>query len=283
MPIYVAHDSMDVWQAPEQFLLDENYNPTVVAGCPPDGFSPDGQLWGNPIYNWDLMETDGFSWWQKRVAESFKIYDILRIDHFRGFAGYYNIPYGDSTAKNGKWDSAPGIALFRTIAKSFPKAKIIAEDLGFITPDVVELLDDCGFPGMKILQFAFYDEDAEYLPRMYPHSNCVVYSGSHDADCTKTWVKNLEGETKKRFKRECPSRPGQSRTYDVIELAMQSKANLAVIPMQDYLELTNEEGRMNTPAVAEGNWNWRISAKYRTKALTQKVLGFNERSGRATK
>ena len=283
MPIYVAHDSMDVWQAPEQFLLDEDYNPTVVAGCPPDGFSPDGQLWGNPIYNWDLMETDGFSWWQKRVAESFKIYDILRIDHFRGFAGYYNIPYGDATAKNGKWDSAPGISLFRTIAKNFPKAKIIAEDLGFITPDVVELLDDCGFPGMKILQFAFYDEDAEYLPRMYPHSNCVVYSGSHDADCTKTWVKNLEGETKKRFKRECPSRPGQSRTYDVIELAMQSKANLAVIPMQDYLELTNEEGRMNTPAVAEGNWNWRISSKYRTKSLAAKVRGFNERSGRATK
>jgi 4-alpha-glucanotransferase len=136
---------------------------------------------------------------------------------------------------------------------------------------------------MKILQFAFYDEDAEYLPRVYPHSNCVVYSGSHDADCTKTWVKNLEGETKKRFRRECPSIPGQSRTYDVIELAMTSRANLAVIPMQDYLELTNEEGRMNTPAVAEGNWNWRISKNYKTKALAKKILGFNERSGRATK
>ena len=283
MPIYVAHDSMDVWQAPEQFLLDEDYNPTVVAGCPPDGFSPDGQLWGNPIYNWTLMETDGFSWWQKRVQESFKIYDILRIDHFRGFAGYYNIPYGEATAKNGKWDSAPGIALFRTIARNFPKAKIIAEDLGFITPDVVELLDDAGFPGMKILQFAFYDEDAEYLPRMYPHSNCVVYSGSHDADCTKTWVKNLSGDTKRRFKRECPSIPGQSRTYDVIELAMASRANLAVIPMQDYLELTNEEGRMNTPAVAEGNWNWRLSKRYRTPSLTAKIKAITERNNRATK
>ena len=283
MPIYVAHDSMDVWQAPEQFLLDENYNPTVVAGCPPDGFSPDGQLWGNPIYDWALMETDGFSWWQKRVGESFKIYDILRIDHFRGFAGYYNIPYGEATAKNGKWDSAPGIALFRTIAKNFPKAKIIAEDLGFITPDVRELLDDCGFPGMKILQFAFYDEDAEYLPRMFPHSNCVVYSGSHDADCTKTWVKNLEGETKRRFRRECPSIPGQSRTYDVIELAMSSRANLAVIPMQDYLELTNDEGRMNTPAVAEGNWNWRLSKRYRTASLTKKIKEMTERNRRATK
>jgi 4-alpha-glucanotransferase len=137
---------------------------------------------------------------------------------------------------------------------------------------------------MKILQFAFYDDDAEYLPRMYPHSNCVVYSGSHDADCTKSWINNLSEESvKARFKKECPSVKGQSRTYDVIELAMRSTANLAVIPMQDYLELTNEEGRMNTPAVAEGNWNWRISAKYRTKALTAKVLGFNERSGRATK
>ena len=281
MPIYVAHDSMDVWQSPEQFLLDENFNPTVVAGCPPDGFSPDGQLWGNPIYNWQLMETDGFSWWQKRVQESFKIYDILRIDHFRGFAGYYNIPYGDTTARRGKWDSAPGISLFRTIARNFPKAKIIAEDLGFITPDVVELLNDAGFPGMKILQFAFYDEDAEYLPRMYPHSNCVVYSGSHDADCTKTWVKNLTGETKKRFARECPSRPGQSRTYDVIELAMSSCANLAVIPMQDYLELTNEEGRMNTPSVAEGNWNWRLGARYRTASLTAKIKDMTARNKRA--
>ena len=284
MPIYVAHDSMDVWQAPEQFLLDEDYNPRVVAGCPPDGFSPDGQLWGNPIYDWTLMETDGFCWWQKRVQESFKIYDILRIDHFRGFAGYYNIPYGDTTARGGKWDSAPGIALFRTIAKSFPKAKIIAEDLGFITPDVRELLDDCVFPGMKILQFAFYDDDAEYLPRMYPHSNCVVYSGSHDADCTKSWIKNIsERSVKARFRKECPSRDGQSRTYDVIELAMSSRANLAVIPMQDYLELTNEEGRMNTPSVADGNWNWRLSKRYRTKSLTKKIKDMTERCGRAVK
>lgn len=283
MPIYVAHDSMDVWQAPEQFLLDENFNPTVVAGCPPDGFSPDGQLWGNPIYDWALMETDGFSWWQKRVQESFKLYDILRIDHFRGFAGYYNIPYGETTARNGKWDPAPGISLFRTIAKNFPKARIIAEDLGFITPDVRELLDDCGFPGMKILQFAFFDDNSEYLPRTYPNSNCVVYSGSHDSDCTKTWVKNLSGEAKRRFRKECPSIPGQSRTYDLIELAMSSRAGLAVIPIQDYLELTNDEGRMNTPAVAEGNWNWRLSKRYRTPSLTRKIKEMTERNGRSVK
>ena len=283
MPIYVAHDSMDVWQAPEQFLLDENYNPTVVAGCPPDGFSPDGQLWGNPIYNWKLMEQDNFTWWEKRVAASFHLYDILRIDHFRGFAGYYNIPYGHTTAREGKWDSAPGIQLFRTLKEKFPKAKIIAEDLGFITPDVRELLEDTQFPGMKILQFAFYDEDSEYLPRVYTTDNCVVYTGSHDADCTKTWVDNVSGDARARFKRECPRRKGQSGTEALIELALNSRANLAVIPIQDYLELTNAEGRMNTPAVAEGNWAYRLSQRYRTEALTNKIKDITVRTKRATK
>ena len=283
MPIYVAHDSMDVWQAPGQFLLDENYYPTVVAGCPPDGFSPDGQLWGNPIYNWELMKNDGFTWWKNRVKAAFHIYDILRIDHFRGFAGYYNVPYGESTARNGKWDSAPGIELFRTIKEAFPKAKVIAEDLGFITPDVRELLTDTGFPGMKMLQFAFFDNDHEYLPRMYESPNCIAYPGSHDADCVRTWVKNLEGPAAIRFKRECPHTVGQSRTYDLLELAMSSIANLAVVPMQDYLELTNEEGRMNTPAVADGNWNWRLSARYNTPALVEKIKELTQRTKRATK
>jgi 4-alpha-glucanotransferase len=281
MPIYVAHDSMDVWAAPEQFLLDENYNPTVVAGCPPDGFSPDGQLWGNPIYNWPLMEKDGFSWWIDRVRLAYKLYDILRIDHFRGFAGYYNIPYGESTAKNGKWDAAPGVALFRTIAEKFPKAKVIAEDLGLITEDVVELLNDAGFPGMKMLHFAFYDKDSEYLPRMYEHKNCVVYSSSHDSDCTYTWVKNISGAARHRFNKECPRRAGQSRTYDLIEFAFNSIANLAVVPMQDYLELSNEEGRMNTPATATGNWAWRISPRYNTAKLRERMLDMAERTNRS--
>ncbi len=283
MPIYVAHDSMDVWCAPEQFLLDENYNPTVVAGCPPDGFSPDGQLWGNPIYNWELMKNEGFSWWQKRVARSFRLYDILRIDHFRGFAGYYNIPYGDTTAKNGKWDEAPGIELFRTIKEKFPRAKIIAEDLGFITDDVRALLTDTGFPGMKMLQFAFFDDDSEYLPRTYKTSNCVAYPGSHDADCIKSWCRNISGEARRRFNKECPRSKKQSRTYDLIELALSSRANLTVVPMQDYLELTNDEGRMNTPSVAEGNWTWRISPRYRTARLTEKIKNMTERTGRSAK
>ena len=280
MPIYVAHDSMDVWQSPEQFLLDEDFNPTVVAGCPPDGYSPDGQLWGNPIYNWELMKNDGFSWWKKRVKSAFGMYDILRIDHFRGFAGYYNIPYGDTTARGGKWDCAPGIELFRSIRESFPKAKIIAEDLGFITDDVRELLTDTAFPGMKLLQFGFFDDDSEYLPRMYKDENCVAYPGSHDSDCVKSWCKNLSGNELKRFNRECPHIKGQSRGYDLISLTMNSKANLVVVPMQDYLELTNEQGRMNTPSVAENNWTWRISPRYRTEKLTEKVRAMTESSKR---
>ena len=281
MPIYVAHDSMDVWQAPGQFLLDDNFNPSVVAGCPPDGFSPDGQLWGNPIYNWPLMRRQGFDWWCRRVKASFHLYDILRIDHFRGFAGYYNIPYGHPTAKYGKWDSAPGIELFHTIKEKFPKAKIIAEDLGFITDDVRELLEDTGFPGMKMLQFAFYDDDSEYLPRTYESPNCVAYPGSHDADCVKTWCQNLSGDAKARFDKECPHRKGQSRTYDLIEFSLTSPANLAVIPIQDYLELTNEEGRMNTPAVADGNWNYRLSPRYRTPKLVARIKDMLTRTKRA--
>jgi len=283
MPIYVAHDSMDVWQAPSQFLLDENYNPTVVAGCPPDGFSPDGQLWGNPIYNWDLMKEQGFDWWCRRVKASFHLYDILRIDHFRGFAGYYNIPYGHDTARYGKWDSAPGIELFRTIAAAFPKARIIAEDLGFITDDVRELLTDSGFPGMKMLQFAFFDDDSEYLPRMFESANCVAYPGSHDADCIRTWCANLSGDALDRFNKECPHRKGQSRTYDLIEFSLASPANLTVVPIQDYLELTNDEGRMNRPSVADGNWNYRLSPRYRTKKLIEKISAVTKRTKRSAK
>ncbi len=272
MPIYVAHDSVDVWASPEQFLLDSDFKPTVVAGCPPDGFSLDGQLWGNPIYDWAKMRSDGFAWWLDRIGNAFKLYDILRIDHFRGFAGYYNVPYGEPTARNGKWDSAPGIELFRTIRAKYPKAKIIAEDLGFITPDVRELLEDTGFPGMKMLHFAFYDEDSENLPATYTTRNCVVYSASHDSDCSCTWLKNISSEAKRRFDRECPRNKSQSRCYDLIEFAFRSIANLAMVPMQDYLMLKNEEGRMNEPATAEGNWAWRISPRYNTAALRSRVL-----------
>ena len=280
MPIYVAHDSVDVWAAPEQFLLDENFIPTVVAGCPPDGFSPDGQLWGNPIYNWQRMEDENFAWWLERISSAFHKFDILRIDHFRGFAGYYNVPYGDTTARRGKWDSAPGIELFRAIREKYPRAKIIAEDLGFITEDVRELLTETGFPGMKMLHFAFYDEDSENLPRMYENRNCVVYSASHDSDCSYTWQKNIRGAARRRFNKECPRNKAQHRVYDLIEFAFSSKANLAMVPMQDYLLLSNEKGRMNEPATATGNWNWRMSKRYDSEKLRAAMLDLAVRTKR---
>lgn len=283
MPIYVAHDSMDVWCAPEQFLLDDEYLPTRVAGCPPDAYAEDGQLWGNPIYNWERMTEDDFSWWIARVKQSFKLYDILRIDHFRGFAGYYSIPYGEPTAKNGEWRAAPGKELFDAIRAAFPRAKIIAEDLGFITDDVRELLAYTGFPGMKLLQFAFYDDNSEYQPHTYTTANCVVYSASHDSDCTRSWYKSLSKDARVRFRRECSPKVGQSPTYALINAAMGSIANLAIIPMQDYLELTNERGRMNIPSEPSGNWQWRLGRNYDTAPLRERVLAVAKKNRRASR
>ena len=283
MPIYVAHDSVDVWRSPEQFMLDENICPTKVAGCPPDGYSPDGQLWGNPIYNWEYMKKDGFCWWKNRVGMAFKLYDILRIDHFRGFSGYYSIPYGAQTAKDGEWESAPGIELFDAIKEEYPHAKIIAEDLGFITDDVRELLSHTEFPGMKMLQFAFFSDNSEYLTREYKTDNCVVYPATHDSDCISSWCKTLDGDALKRFNAECPRVKGQKRCYDLIEYALASRANLAIVPIQDYLCLTNENGRINTPSVAEGNWSWRLTPRYNTASNRTKILALYKKTKRETK
>lgn len=278
MPIYVAYDSADVWSNPSMFLLDEDLNPTVVAGCPPDAYAEDGQLWGNPIYNYDKMKADGYEWWIERIEQSFKLYDILRIDHFRGFAGYFVIKNGEKTAKDGKWMVGPGKSLFDEVNRRIPGAKIIAEDLGFITDDVRELLAYCGYPGMKVLQFAFSNDDNEYLPRTYKDENCVVYTGSHDADCTTSWCKKLKGDTLARFKKECLRFcGGANRTYAMINLAFQSVANLAVVPLQDWLLLTNEQGRMNTPSVAQGNWVWRAPSNYDNPELIDRIRKTNER------
>ena len=281
IPIYVAHDSVDVWAAPAEFLLDDDYMPITVAGCPPDAYAEDGQLWGNPIYDWRKMEREHFTWWIARVRAAFGLYDILRIDHFRGFASYFSIPFGDKNARRGEWLEAPGKELFDAIKKAVPSSKIIAEDLGFITDDVRELLEYTGFPGMKVIPFALYDQDNEYLPRMYPSDNCVVYSASHDSDCTASWCKTLKGKAKKIFNAECPSADGQSRTEAVIELAMRSRANLCVITMQDYLELTNAKGRMNTPSIATGNWQWRLDERALTEELKSKIKNLTEKCERA--
>lgn len=279
MPIYVAYDSMDVWRDPGLFQLDERLNPVRVAGCPPDGFSPDGQVWGNPLYNWQAMREDGYRWWVTRINRVMDIYDILRIDHFRGFAGYFSIPAEDSTAHRGQWCEGPGKDLFAVIRRECPTARIIAEDLGFITPEVRDLLDYCGYPGMKILQFAFFDDDAEYLPRMYATDNCVVYTGSHDSDCTRTFCRNLTGDVLERFRRECPTNHC-TRTQAMIDLALSSGAELAVIPLQDWLGLTNEEGRMNTPSIAYGNWTWRAK-RLPTARVVALIKAKNKQFGRS--
>lgn len=279
MPIYVAYDSVEVWSNPLSFLLDDNLSPKVVAGCPPDAFSDDGQLWGNPIYDWKKMEQEGFSWWKKRAERTFKLYDIIRIDHFRGFAGYYVIPAKDTTAKNGKWEESVGYPLFEAISDAVPKAKIIAEDLGHITDDVRELLKKTGYPGMKVLQFAFTDSTNEYLPKNYKSENCVVYTGTHDSMPTKTWYESLDDKTKKVFERECPCRFSQTPTNALVSLALGSNANLAIIPLQDYMEL-GEESRINMPSTAQGNWTWRVSGRYATSALKTKILQLTAKANR---
>lgn len=281
MPIYVAYDSVEVWSKPELFLLDEELAPIKVAGCPPDGFSPDGQLWGNPIYNYPRMATDGYAWWTKRVAHSLRMYDIVRIDHFRGFAGFYSVPYGDATARNGKWEKGPGKELFAAINAALPHAKIIAEDLGFITEDVRELLDYCGYPGMKNLQFAFFDDDSDNLPRMYDTDNCVVYTGTHDADCTRSWCDGLSGDTLRRFLAECPNIEGEHKVFWLIRLAFLSKANLAMVPLQDWLLLKNETARMNVPSVAVGNWRWRVAPDYASQELIAAIKNITDETGRS--
>ena len=271
MPIYAAHDSVDVWRDRKQFLLNSEGDPLVVAGFPPDGFTPDGQLWGNPIYNWKDMKKDGFTWWIRRIGCALELYDILRLDHFIGFENYYAVPYPSPNARGGTWLKAPGKALFRAVKKALPNMKIIAEDLGIVTDEVRKLLAFTGFPGMKMLHFAFYEEDSENLPRMYNSDNWVVYTASHDSDCTATWAKEQNKETIQRLKKECPVKRGQTIPQALIAFAMSSRANLAMVPMQDYLELTNEQGRMNIPSVAQGNWSWRLDGNEITDELVEKI------------
>jgi 4-alpha-glucanotransferase len=279
MPIYVAHDSVDVWRSPDEFLLDENFAPTIVAGCPPDAYSEDGQLWGNPIYNWEKMQKDGFDWWCRRVGAAFCLYDVLRIDHFRGFASFYAIPYGDENARRGEWREAPGAELFDKIKSVYPDAPIIAEDLGFITDDVRELLRYTGFPGMKLLQFAFFDEDSEYLPRTYTSKNCIAYPASHDSDCTRSWYASLDAPTRARFRRETSGLISSSAAYRLIELSHSSIAKLSVIPMQDYLELGGE-ARMNCPGTLGTNWKWRAAPGFASDELAAYIRLLTERYGR---
>ena len=260
VPIYVALDSSDAWANPEMLQFDEDYNPKAVAGCPPDAFSAIGQLWGNPLYDWKKLKKDNYGWWVQRMSHSLKLYDVVRIDHFRGFDEYYAIPYGDETAENGEWEKGPGMELFRALHKEIKELRVIAEDLGFLTESVLEMLKESGFPGMKVLQFAFDgSEDSSYLPYKYD-SNCVVYTGTHDNETTKGWLENLQGHDLK-FVREyinCYEQLVNDCVWALIRMALSSVAELAIIPIQDYLCLGNE-ARMNAPSTLGDNWKWRLT------------------------
>ncbi|MBE6770210.1 MAG: 4-alpha-glucanotransferase [Ruminococcaceae bacterium] len=263
MPIYVAFDSADVWANPEQFVLDKSLMPKSVAGCPPDDFCEDGQLWGNPLYNWAKMkkEETPYSWWCKRISHSLKIYDLIRIDHFRGFEAYYSIPFGDKTAKNGVWKKGPGLHFFKCLKETFGQLPIIAEDLGTLTEGVYKLLHNTGFPGMKVLQFAFStDEESEYLPHNHI-KNCVVYTGTHDNDTLKGWEQTLDSETLAYVKKYLNINEGDDFNWSVIKAAFSSVADTVIIPLQDFCSV-DSVGRINTPATLGDNWQWRVSSTY---------------------
>lgn len=281
IPIYVAFDSADTWASPELFQFNENKEPTGVAGCPPDAFCETGQLWGNPLYDWAYHKKTGYRWWIRRIQYSLQMYDIVRIDHFRGFDEYYCVPYGEKTAVNGKWMPGPGMDLFCAVEKKLGHPKIIAEDLGYLTPGVLRLLKDSGFPGMKVIQFAFDSrESSDYLPHTYPR-NCVVYTGTHDNDTTRGWYHTV-GKEARDFAKEYMCKPRldeDTLTKDFISLAMGSVADLCVIPLQDYLGL-GSEARINTPSTLGGNWTWRLTKGQLDKKTAKQIRQITKLYGR---
>ena len=286
VPIFVAHDSADVWCRPDLFFLDSNGQPTVVAGVPPDYFSVTGQRWGNPLYRWEVHEQEGYAWWTSRLKAAFSLYDIVRIDHFRGFAAYWEIPGTEPTAVKGRWVPGPDRKLFDAAKTALGSMPIIAEDLGVITPDVEKLRDGLGYPGMRILQFAFGDDPkaAEFRPESYP-VGCAVYTGTHDNDTTVGWYQSEPGKDSTRTPEQIERERHNIRTYlkcdgsqihwDLIALALRSNANTALYPMQDVLGL-GSPARMNVPGRESGNWAWR----FRWDQLT---LDIEQRLGRLTR
>ncbi len=273
IPIFVAYDSADVWSNPELFHLNKARKPTVVAGVPPDYFSPTGQLWGNPLYRWEEHNRTGYCWWLERLRASFKLFDFLRIDHFRGFAGYWEIPADKKTAEIGRWVKGPGADLFNAIKTNFGKElPIIAEDLGEITPDVTALRDQFSLPGMKVLQFAFSGPENPFLPHSYLQ-NCVVYTGTHDNDTTLGWFSSAKKSERDFAQRYLGADPA-SIVWEMIRAAWKSGAKLAIAPMQDFLNLGNE-ARFNFPSRPDGNWEWRISESALSEELQMKIKDLN--------
>ncbi|MEG2295677.1 MAG: 4-alpha-glucanotransferase, partial [Oscillospiraceae bacterium] len=270
VPIYVALDSADVWANMDIFELDDAKNPIEVAGCPPDAFSVDGQLWGNPLYNWERLKEQNYAWWIDRVRACANLYDTVRIDHFRGFAGYYAIAFGEKTARKGEWKQGPGYALFEAIKNALGETDIIAEDLGFLTPDVIELVEKTGYPGMKILQFAFDTrEESDFLPHNYTN-NTVVYTGTHDNDTMAGWLK---GASKEEIAYACAYLNVAGDTpnnFDFIRAIYASVSKLAIAQMQDFLEI-GSEGRMNIPSTIGLNWKWRVQKQQLSSTLASKI------------
>ena len=260
MPIYVSADSSDVWASPGMFMLDEDRRPIKVAGCPPDAFAPTGQLWGNPLYDWEAMKADGYKWWCERVRSASALFDLTRIDHFRGFESFYAIPAEDKTAEFGEWLKGPGTELFDAIKAELGDVKLVAEDLGFLTEEVHTMLAECGYPGMNVLEFAFGGDDSSYLPHNYV-KNSVVYIGTHDNDTALGWYRSCDSDTKKRIcrylgikKRSAPDKVVRA----LIRTAMASVPEICILQMQDILGL-DSSARMNTPStIGGGNWAWRM-------------------------
>ncbi|RDU21765.1 4-alpha-glucanotransferase [Anaerosacchariphilus polymeriproducens] len=272
IPIYVALDSADCWANKELFQFDENSEPKAVAGCPPDAFARFGQLWGNPLYDWGYHQKTGYHWWINRIQYHLALYDKIRIDHFRGFDAYYSIPYGDETAEFGQWEIGPGYDFFAAIEDRLGKMNVIAEDLGFLTESVKELVEKTGYPGMKVLEFAFgSDERNDYLPHNYIQ-NCIVYTGTHDNDTIKGWFESIS-EYEKKFSIEYLNN-GEHEIekihWDYIRLALSSVAETAVIPMQDYLGL-GDEARINIPSTLGDNWTWRLLEDEITDDLLEEI------------
>ena len=279
IPIYVALDSADTWAAPELFQLDEECRPIGVAGCPPDAFSATGQLWGNPLYRWEYHKETGYEWWMRRIAYCYRLYDVVRIDHFRGFDEYYFIPYGDDTAEFGHWEKGPGYDIFKTMKEKVGKKPVIAEDLGYLTPSVLKLVKKTGYPGMKVLQFAFDDsEDSDYLTHKY-NSNAVVYTGTHDNDTTVGWYGTLNRRDRAFAKRYLNIRSTKEIHWEFIRAALSSVADTAVIPMQDYLGL-GAEARINIPSTLGDNWKWRLKKGQLDEGLAKRIREMTKLYGR---
>ncbi|WP_207724193.1 4-alpha-glucanotransferase [Oscillibacter hominis] len=279
LPIYVAMDSADVWAEPEWFQLDEHNRPTAVAGVPPDYFSAEGQLWGNPLYDWDAMKQDGFGWWIRRMEGAARLFDVVRIDHFRGLESYWAVPADAVTAKEGRWVKGPGMDLVGVLTGWFPQLKIIAEDLGFLTPEVHRLLQDSGLPGMKVLEFAFDSrEPSNYLPHTYvPH--CVCYVGTHDNAPVMAWREEAEADDVAYAKEYLGLNEEEGFVWGILRGGLGSVAELFVAQMQDYLEL-GAESRMNTPGVLGGNWQWRLLPGQFTDGLARKMARYARMYGR---